>query len=205
MNPPPHRDERLRAVLRSSARLAERRLHGYRRTIPLSQFADGTYLGAAREALAGRSVLIRTGDMLSAAVAMIELDGLARRLILCPPDLKPEHLAAVISSAGVDAAVVEGSLAQIAQDGLLIAPLSDEVTPLASASSPELDTEWVLFTSGTAGAPKMVIHSLAGLTGAIKRPAVPDPDILWGPSMTSAATAAFRSCCARCSARARWC
>ena len=118
--------------------------------------------------------------MLSAAVAMIELDGLARRLILCPPDLKPEHLAAVISSAGVDAAVVEGSLAQIAQDGLLIAPLSDEVTPLASASSPELDTEWVLFTSGTAGAPKMVIHSLAGLTGAIKRPAVPDPDILWG-------------------------
>jgi len=30
-------------------------------------------------------------------------------------------------------------------------------------------TEWVMFTSGTTGAPKMVQHSLAGLTAAIKR------------------------------------
>ena len=180
MKTPPHRGERLRALLRSSPRLAERQLHGYRGAVALSNFADGTYLGIARQALAGQSVLIRVGDMLSAAVAMIELDGLARRLILCPPDLKPEYLGGVISSAGVDAVVVDGSPSEIAGAGLSIAPLSQALTPLGSLSSPELDTEWVLFTSGTVGAPKMVVHSLAGLTGAIKRPPVPVGDIVWG-------------------------
>ena len=41
-------------------------------------------------------------------------------------------------------------------------------------------TEWVMFTSGTSGAPKMVIHSLTGLTGAIK-PAQPgEAPPVWG-------------------------
>ena len=31
-----------------------------------------------------------------------------------------------------------------------------------------IPTEWVMFTSGTTGLPKMVAHSLAGLTGAIR-------------------------------------
>jgi acyl-coenzyme A synthetase/AMP-(fatty) acid ligase len=180
MNLPPQRDERLRALLRSSPHLGERQLHGYCRTIPLSHFADGTHLGAGRQALAGRTVLVRVGDMLSAAVAAIELDGLVSRLILCPPDLKSEHLAAVVSSAGVDAAIVDGSPAEVEMAGLSVAILSPEVTPLQPSTAPELDTEWVLFTSGTAGAPKMVIHSLAGLTGAIKRPQIPDTDVLWG-------------------------
>ena len=112
--------------------------------------------------------------MLSAATALIELDGLARRMVLCPPDLKPEHLGAVISAAAVDVAVVDGSASAVEGAGLPVAPLSQTLQPLRSLSSPELDTEWVLFTSGTAGPPKMVVHSLAGLTGAIKPPAAPD-------------------------------
>ena len=36
-----------------------------------------------------------------------------------------------------------------------------------------------MFTSGTSGVPKMVSHSLAGLTGAIAK-AEPDADIVWG-------------------------
>jgi acyl-coenzyme A synthetase/AMP-(fatty) acid ligase len=180
MKMPPPRGERLRALLRSSPRLAERRLFGYRRAIPLSDFADCSYLGSVPQSFAGRNVLIRVADMLSAAVALVELDGLARRLIVCPPDLKPEYLGAVISSAEVDVAVVDGSATAMEMTGLPIARLSPVTEPLGSSLSLEFDTEWVLFTSGTAGPPKMVVHNLAGLTGAIKRPPLQDGDITWG-------------------------
>jgi acyl-coenzyme A synthetase/AMP-(fatty) acid ligase len=180
MKTPLQRGERLRDLLQSSPRLAERKLHGYRRTAKLADFASGTHLGIDRQALVGRSVLIRVGEMLSAAVALIELDGLARRLILCPPDLQPQHLGAVISSAAVDAVVIDGPHEDMASAGLSIAPLAQDVTPLGSSIAAKFDTEWVLFTSGTAGPPKMVIHKLAGLTGAINRPAVPDREVRWG-------------------------
>ena len=180
MKTPPNRDERLRGLLQLSPGLANRWLYGFRRTAPLGNFANATHLGIDRRDLAGRSVLVRVADMLSAAVALIELDGLARRLILCPPDLKAEHLGAIISSAGLDAAVVDRSCREIDEAGIVVAQLSQASSPLECLSSREFDTEWVLFTSGTAGMPKMVVHSLAGLTGAIKRPALPDGDILWG-------------------------
>jgi acyl-coenzyme A synthetase/AMP-(fatty) acid ligase len=37
-----------------------------------------------------------------------------------------------------------------------------------------------MFTSGTTGAPKMVVHTLAGLTGAIRRNAAHDGPVVWG-------------------------
>ena len=56
--------------------------------------------------------------------------------------------------------------------------------------------EWVMFTSGTTGAPKMVAHSLAALTGAIA-PAASDRRSCGALSTISAAMAACRFCCAR--------
>ena len=41
-------------------------------------------------------------------------------------------------------------------------------------------TEWVLLTSGTAGVPKMVVHSLASLTGADRRRAASRRPVVWG-------------------------
>ncbi len=55
---------------------------------------------------------------------------------------------------------------------------ADAIPPLRGDSS--LDTEWVLFTSGTTGPPKMVVHSLAGLTGAIKPVDPAAPRVVWG-------------------------
>ncbi len=42
-----------------------------------------------------------------------------------------------------------------------------------------ITTEWVLLTSGTTGVPKMVVHSLAALTGAIKPPQAGDAPPVW--------------------------
>ena len=37
-----------------------------------------------------------------------------------------------------------------------------------------------MFTSGTTGAPKLVVHTLAGLTGAIRASQPPPPPVVWG-------------------------
>jgi hypothetical protein len=65
------------------------RLHGIRHVIPLAELAQATSLGGRLEELRERSVLLLAKDQLTAALALIELDGIARRMVLCPPDLAP--------------------------------------------------------------------------------------------------------------------
>src|SRR5215471_6918860 len=97
-----------------------RHLHGRNVSVALADLAHGTSLGGRLPELAGRSVLVATGDQLTAALALIELDGVARRLILCPPDLAAEHFSSVIADAEVDAVVTSG---QIDAPGELGVPL----------------------------------------------------------------------------------
>src|SRR5271156_5049217 len=73
--------------------------------MPLRNLAWGSSLAGGLEQLRGRSVLIATRDQLTAGLAFIELDGIARRLILCPADLPRELLPSVIAIAEVDAIV----------------------------------------------------------------------------------------------------
>jgi acyl-CoA synthetase (AMP-forming)/AMP-acid ligase II len=97
---------------------------------------------------------------------MIEIDGLARRMLLCPPDVNPDHLQALISDAEIDA-VVTDQPEQWAGKGLpLIVTAGLPVTP-ARPSQTERATEWLMLTSGTSGVPKIVGHTLEGLSGAI--------------------------------------
>ena len=51
----------------------------------------GSIFGGRLEEFRGRSVLIASTDQLTAALALLELDGMARRLILYPPDLPWEQ------------------------------------------------------------------------------------------------------------------
>jgi acyl-coenzyme A synthetase/AMP-(fatty) acid ligase len=140
----------------------------------------GTSLGGRLGELAGKSVLLAAGSQLTTALALIELDGVARRIAVLPPDASPDHYAALIAGAGIDAVVTDSS--SPANEFLDIpvrvacAPAIGAVEQLTAAP---LQTEWVLLTSGTTGVPKMVAHSLAGLTGAFAAKKH-DPDTVWG-------------------------
>jgi acyl-coenzyme A synthetase/AMP-(fatty) acid ligase len=164
----------------ANAATVETRLLGPNATLSLSDLAANTGLGAARAGLAGRSVLVRTSAQLGAAQALVELDGLAARIVLSPPDLAAEHLPAVIENAGIDAIVTDVEDAALIGLGLPIHILTPPRRPVLETDAPSRATEWLLFTSGTTGTPKMVIHTLAGLTGAIQRKPQSGDATVWG-------------------------
>jgi acyl-coenzyme A synthetase/AMP-(fatty) acid ligase len=176
----PSADASLRAALRASWRLNERRLFAPRWALKLADVAGGTAFGWRLRALAGRAVLLRTTSTLAAAIALIELDGVARRMVLCPPDLKDQDLPSVALEAGIDAVAFDEPTPAIEALGLPLAPLGPSFDPLDEPAGSGAPTEWVMFTSGTTGAPKMVIHTLEGLTGAIKPPAQGAAAPVWG-------------------------
>jgi acyl-coenzyme A synthetase/AMP-(fatty) acid ligase len=169
----------LRETLRRSERLKARHIWGAEADLALADIAFGTALGGALNALAGRSVLLRVADPLSAAVALVELDGVARRIVLCPPDLADEALPGVIETAGIDAIAYDQAMPAEAEE-LIQGRIALTVQPLAGAPTARFATEWVMFTSGTSGPPKMVTHTLKGLTGAIKPAAADEEPPVWG-------------------------
>src|SRR6185437_13595650 len=154
------------------------------RGVSLRSLARQSLLQAPLARLRGRSVLLSTADALSGSLALLELDGTARRVLLCPPDVREEHLPALVVSGQIDAAV--GSLAPALLEALGIA-LSVRVDPaapqpLVESRQPWHRTEWILLTSGTSGPPKLVEHSMQGLTQAFADDAalaMPAQERLW--------------------------
>ncbi len=119
----------LRQTLRASPRLAARWLWGGEYALPLAEIARGTSLGGHLEQLAGRSVLLRTRDPLFAALALIELDGVARRIVLCPPDLADADLPLAAETADVDAVVFDGALPALRLADALFVAMRLPLTP----------------------------------------------------------------------------
>lgn len=138
------------------------------RTVRLDLLESASCLGGRLEELRGRSVVLAAKDPLSAALALIELDGVARRMVLCPPDLAAEHLPHVLRSAEADTWIGDAARGQPPQGAGIALDLTAEPVPLPCSvvRRADRDTEWVLLTSGTTGAPKLVLHTLAGLVSA---------------------------------------
>src|SRR5262245_35984235 len=134
----------------------------------LGDLLQGSGIASGVENLRGRSVLIASADPFLVALALIECDGLARRMTLYPPDLALEHLPYVMRYAEVDAVVSDGSFLSGASIGAAQHALcTPALVPRVHSTQDRLLTEWVLLTSGTTGRPKMVLHTLASLAGAI--------------------------------------
>jgi len=146
--------------------LTERTISDSRHSVSISDLGTQSCLCGRDAELAGRSVLLATSGQFLAGLAMIEIDGVARRMLLCPPDLKADHLASVMAAAGIDAVVTDQPDRFADIGDVLVLPVG--LPQLAENRAQTLRaTEWLMLTSGTSGVPKIVGHTLEGLCGAI--------------------------------------
>ena len=146
--------------------LKGRTISDARQVWSLTNILEQTCLVGRLGELSGRSVLLAVADQLTSAVAMTEIDGVARRMLLCPPDLNADHVNALIEDAEVDA-VVTDQPAHWADAGVHLVVADRTPGRSAARSKTEHATDWLMLTSGTSGVPKIVRHTLEGLTGAI--------------------------------------
>jgi acyl-CoA synthetase (AMP-forming)/AMP-acid ligase II len=160
----PHKAFALRDYL--SPELKGRTISDTRHLLSLTDILSQTCLADHVSELAGCSVLVSVSGQLLASLAMIELDGVARRMLLCPPDLNPDYIQALIEDADIEAIVTDEPRRWTdAGVYLIVGVRLPERANVAVRN--ERVTEWLMLTSGTSGVPKIVSHTLEGLSGAI--------------------------------------
>ncbi|SHG62667.1 class I adenylate-forming enzyme family protein [Bradyrhizobium erythrophlei] len=137
-----------------------------RRVVSLTDILEQTCLVGRFGELSGRSVLLAVSDQLISALAMTELDGVARRMLLCPPDLRADHVQTLIDEAEIDA-IVTDQPSRWADVGVYLVMAARAPERRGTKAKTERATEWLMLTSGTSGVPKIVGHTLEALTGAI--------------------------------------
>jgi acyl-CoA synthetase (AMP-forming)/AMP-acid ligase II len=146
--------------------LKDRTISDARRVVSLTNILGETCLAGRLRELSRRSVLLAVSDQMMSAIVMTELDGVARRMLLCPPDLNADHVQSLIEDAEIDA-IVTDQPAKWADAGVYLVLGTWPPARAAAKAKTERATEWLMLTSGTSGVPKIVGHTLEGLRGAI--------------------------------------
>jgi len=148
-------------------RSASRLIVGHEASASWGELAAGSVVDKRGMDFRGCTVVLAARNPFAAAALMIQLDGIARRMVLCPPDLSREHLGFVARAAAAALIVTDESPESVVA-GCAVMMCGSKLAPIEVDRSEQVETEWILLTSGTTGAPKLVQHSLATLTGAIE-------------------------------------
>ena len=186
--------------------LKGRTISDARHSVSLTDIIQHSCLSGRSCELSGRSVLLATSGQLLSALAMIELDGVARRLLLCPPDLDWDRLQVLLEQADIDTIVTDRPLHRSSAGKCIVIGAG---LPERRAMGSQVDraTEWLMLTSGTSGLPK-IVRTYAGWArwrdhrrGACAPPERNLGDVLRHPPLRRPANFPAR----RRSAADRWC
>jgi acyl-coenzyme A synthetase/AMP-(fatty) acid ligase len=151
-----------------ASNLSGRFIHSRGASVALTELLQGSPLGVDSACAARRSILILTRRQLTAALALIAFDGIAKRMTICPPDLPVSEIAGICEKAEASAIVTDHDSRFPAASSVEVLWWEQGAGPSRSVRETICGTEWVLFTSGTTGGPKLAAHSLKALTGAIE-------------------------------------
>jgi acyl-coenzyme A synthetase/AMP-(fatty) acid ligase len=153
--------------------------HGRADSFALKELSSSSILGGKLESLRGRNIVLAPRDQLTTALALIELDGVARRVVLCTPELTQEQLTSIGALAEAEAFIVDSGTARLAIPSVQFIEAAPRPIREAVQRRTSEVTEWILLTSGTTGMPKLVVHSLESLAGALPRqPGAAEP-LVW--------------------------
>lgn len=149
-------------------------------SISRADLASGSILNGRPDELRGQCVIVITASQLTATMVLIELDGIARRLVVYPNESSLDHLPYVIEATGADAIVSDVlGLSEMVSGIRHFAPTPHIVGSEIYDHRIEQQTEWITFTSGTTGRPKLAGHTLSSLVGAISSGGVPATETIW--------------------------
>src|ERR1700730_1020095 len=121
--------------------LKGRTISDARQNVSLTHILEETCLVGRFGELSGRSVLLAVADQLISGIAMTEIDGVARRMLLCPPDLNADHVKTLIEDAEIDAVVTDQPARWADAEAYLVVAAHAPVRAAAKAKR-ECATEW---------------------------------------------------------------
>ncbi len=174
----------IRASLSEASGGEARFVRGAHGGVRLADAGRTSCLQSPAALFADRSLIVATRVQLAAVLALIDLDGVARRLTLCAPDVPADRLGDIASRVDAEAILTDTETPAPGTDGILHVRCTGAWMPApCPPPQPHRDTEWVLLTSGTAGAAKMVRHTFSTLTAAITSGSATTsgrPDVVWG-------------------------
>jgi acyl-CoA synthetase (AMP-forming)/AMP-acid ligase II len=156
-------------------------LWGAKASVAVNDLPGSSSLECHPSELLGRSVLLASRDQLATALVLIQADGIADRIVICPPETPAKQLRLLAQKGGIDTVISDHELpGQECLAGLAHIRCGSVVQPVKAAQTEHRPTEWVLLSSGTTDVPKMAVHNLASLMAPIGSSSSAPGKVVWG-------------------------